>query len=125
MDVQAADQVVTPWRRDPAAEIALGPVDALATSDPTAWAVDLPKSRAVTEKSSAVTRHPEEASQIASDPCPQPASRARPGGKPATSFSRWVFGGRLDTISGLSRRTRAQRSSQELRSNLSFVMAQA
>ena len=71
-----------------------------------------------------MTRQPEVASQIASD---RARSRRR-GRDPARACDlrqQVVFGGRLDTISGLSRRTRAQRSSQERRSNVSFLIARA
>ena len=94
-----------------------------ATSAPTAWAVYLPCSSAVTEKSTAVTCHPEAASQIVSAPCPQPASRARPGASPPISARKRALGARLATWSGCSRRACAQRRSQKSRSNVSLIVA--
>jgi hypothetical protein len=117
VDVEADDEVVLVPRRRQVARSASSQAIRSATSGPMASAVDRAYAMAVGAKSTAVTRHPRAASQSASEPWPQPASRARPGGRPATSAVRYAFGGRSATRSPCSRRACDQRSSQEFRSH--------
>src|SRR6516162_1634220 len=55
------------------------------------------RSSATPEISAPTTIHPARASQMASAPSPQPTSRARPGGRPATSATSCGFGFPLQT----------------------------
>ena len=97
MDLQTADEVERPGRRTPGAQIALHPLDALSNARAGSVGRRSAYSSAVTVKSTAVTCHPDVASQLASDTRPQPASRARPNGaspQPAKPWAPAEVGGR-------------------------------